>query len=78
MVAVTLQRGGADKPGPVLAQLVRSGQTRRAASLKLRAIDRADPAAGHMFVHLYTHDTPLGVGRTLVVLPASSTLQSGQ
>src|SRR6185437_15394345 len=54
VVAVTLQRGTADKPGPVLAQLVRAGATASHDALRLRARDRDDLESGRLFVHLYT------------------------
>jgi amidase len=68
VVAVTLQRGTADKPGPVLAQLVRAGATASHDALRLRARDRDDLEAGRLFVHLYTQEAPLGVGRAAVHL----------
>jgi Asp-tRNA(Asn)/Glu-tRNA(Gln) amidotransferase A subunit family amidase len=71
VIAVTLQRGTPDKPGAVLAQLVRAGNTSSRDELRLRARDRDDLEAGRLYVHLYTQAAPLGVGRAVVRLPAS-------
>lgn len=64
VVALTLQRGDADKPGPVLVHLLSPGQTTAHATLTLRGRDREDLVAGKVYVHLYTRQSPLGVGRT--------------
>jgi hypothetical protein len=75
VIAVTLQRGTPDKPGPVLAQLVRAGSASSRDALRLRARDRADLEAGRLFVHLYTHDAPLGIGRAAIHLPRTGLQQ---
>jgi len=67
-VALTLQRSEDGKPGPVVALLMRAGQTAGSSDLRLDTRTRADLAAGRLFVHLYTRDHPLGAGR--VVVPA--------
>ncbi len=67
VIAVTLQRGQADRPGPVITQLVATGRTTGSSSLTLRAGDRRDLFAGRLFVQLYTAAAPLGVGRAAVV-----------
>lgn len=67
-VALTLQRSEDGKPGPVLALLLRAGQTTGESELRLSARTRADLTAGRLFVHLYTQALPLGVGR--VALPS--------
>jgi Asp-tRNA(Asn)/Glu-tRNA(Gln) amidotransferase A subunit family amidase len=70
VVALTLQRGDADKPGPVVAHLLTAGRTSASSSLTLRYRDREDLLAGRLFVNLYTRGAPLGVGRA--VLDASA------
>ena len=70
LLALTLQRGTAEKPGAIIANLVLEGQTSSIADLTLGAKDREDLAAGHLFVHLYTRGAPLGVGRAVVQFPA--------
>ena len=69
VVALTLQKGTADQAGPVLAHLVRAGQSTSDAELVLRSQEREALAAGRLFVHLYTRQAPLGAGRSPVVLP---------
>lgn len=71
VVALTLQRGTAEKSGPVLANLLLEGQTAGAGDLLLQSKDRDDLAAGHLFVHLYTRAAPLGAGRSVVQFPAT-------
>jgi amidase len=71
LVALTLQRGTAEKPMGVIANLILSGQTVATADLVLQSKDREDLAAGHLFVHLYTRQSPLGVGRTAVRFPVN-------
>lgn len=71
LVALTLQRGTAEKPGPVVASLVLAGQTAAAADLLLQSKDREDLTAGHLFLHFYTRQSPLGVGRTAVKFPTA-------
>jgi amidase len=66
-VALTLQRSEEGKPGPVLALLLRAGQTTGSSDLRLDTRTRADLAAGRLFVHLYTRDHPLGAGRVVVL-----------
>ena len=69
LLTLTLQRGTAEKPGAIIANLVLEGQTTAVADLTLGAKDREDLAAGHLFVHLYTRGAPLGVGRAMVQFP---------
>jgi Asp-tRNA(Asn)/Glu-tRNA(Gln) amidotransferase A subunit family amidase len=73
VIAVTLQRSIDAGPGPVIARLVPTGRTAAAASLKLRARDRADLQAGRLFVQLYTRTVPLGVGSASLPPPGSGT-----
>jgi Asp-tRNA(Asn)/Glu-tRNA(Gln) amidotransferase A subunit family amidase len=69
VLAATLQRGEADKPGPIVAHLVARGQLMGADTIVLRGRDREDFAAGRLYAHLYTEQWPLGVGRALVKPP---------
>jgi amidase len=73
VVAVTLQRGSPDRPGPILGHLLRQGQGTGTASLQLQHRDRSDLAAGRLFLHLYTRQDPLGAGRARMELPAPDT-----
>ena len=66
VVALTLQRGEADKPGPILVHLLSPGQTKVHATLTLRGRNREDLVGGKVYVHLYTRQSPLGLGRTKV------------
>jgi hypothetical protein len=63
VVALTLQRGEVDKPGPILVHLLPPGQTTSHATLTLRGRNREDLVAGKVYIHLYTRQSPLGVGR---------------
>lgn len=74
VIALTLQRGTAGKPGPVLFQLIPSGLASKSDDLRLRSHDRADLADGKLFVHLYTKDMPLGAGRAAVTLPKTAAI----
>jgi hypothetical protein len=66
VVALTLQRGDADKPGPVVAHLLTAGMASAASSLTLRSRDREDLLAGRLYLSLYTRSAPLGVGRAVI------------
>jgi len=70
VVALTLQRGDADKPGPVVAHLLTAGMSSASSSLTLRSQDREDLVAGRLYMNLYTRSSPLGVGR--IVLDAET------
>lgn len=59
-VALALQRSEDGKPGPVVALLLRAGQSSGESSLHLTPRMRSDLAAGRLFVRLYTRDRPLG------------------
>ncbi len=71
LVALTLQRGAADKPGPILANLVLEGRAAGGDTLLLQSKDREDLAAGRLFLQLYTRAAPLGAGRTALQLPVA-------
>lgn len=70
VVALTLQRGDADRPGPVVAHLLTAGMSSASSSLTLRSRDREDLLAGRLYMNLYTRSSPLGVGR--IVLDANA------
>ncbi|WP_235890410.1 amidase [Sandaracinobacter neustonicus] len=60
-VALTLQRTDEGKPGPIIATLLKPGETKARADLQLDTRARADLAAGRLYVRLYTHAHPLGL-----------------
>jgi amidase len=76
VIAVTLQRGRADTPGPVITQLVAMGRTSGSSRLTLHARDREDLFAGRLFVQLYTVAAPLGLARTAIVPPTDDLVES--
>jgi len=63
ILGLTLQRGTAEAPGGVIANLLIMGQAASVGEIQLRASEREDLAAGKLFVHLYTRAAPLGAGR---------------
>jgi amidase len=64
VIALTLQRGQPDTPGPVVAHLLLAGQTAARSALTLRGPVREDLLANRLFLHLYTHKAPLGLPRS--------------
>ena len=77
VIGMTLQHGTPDKPGPVIWNLLRQGQTVANASIVLRGADRQDLVSGKLFVQLYTTDAPLGMGRRAVRMPTEGLLSRG-
>jgi Asp-tRNA(Asn)/Glu-tRNA(Gln) amidotransferase A subunit family amidase len=69
LIALTLQRSDGAKPGPILSHLLTAGQTNATGSVTLRGRDRESLVAGRLFVHGYTREQPLGIGRAVVKLP---------
>ncbi len=69
VMALTVQRGDGDRPGPIVAHLLARGQTATVATLTLRGRERDDFVAGRLFLHLYTARAPLGAGRVPLRLP---------
>ena len=69
VLALALQRGDGDRPGPIVAHLLARGQATTAATLNLRGRDRDDFVAGRLFLHLYSERVPLGVARVPLRLP---------
>jgi hypothetical protein len=68
VIALTLQRGQPDKPGPVIAHLLLAGQTAAHSTLTLRGPNREDLMANRLFLHLYTLKVPLGLPRSEIRL----------
>lgn len=66
LIALTIQRGLPDQPGPVLEHLRRAGWPSRNATLTLRAPDREALRRGELYVHLYTRQAPLGASRASI------------
>jgi hypothetical protein len=67
MLLVTLQRGDAEHPGPIVAHLMGGGRTGGTGAITLRPRDRGDLDAGRLFVHMYTAKQPLGAGRARLI-----------
>ena len=65
---MTLQRGTADKPGGVVANLLLAGQPAATGDIQLHSKDRNDLALEHLFVRLYTRSAPLGAGQAAIQL----------
>jgi amidase len=63
VVGLTMQRGDAARSGPIVAHLLAPNQITGAGTLVLRGRDREDLAAGRLFLHLYTRQSPLGAAR---------------
>lgn len=73
VIAVAIHRTEGDgRPGPVLALLMREGQTEASGSIDLDAGARQDLAAGRLYVQMYTRQRPLGVERLALVVPANA------
>jgi amidase len=68
LIALTIQRGLPDQPGPVIEHLRRAGWPSAPSRLKLRAQDREALQRGELYVHLYTRQSPLGAGRVAIAL----------
>lgn len=68
VLALTLQRSDGDKPGPIIAHLLAPNQISGAGTLTLRGRDREDLVAGKLYAHFYTRQSPLGAGRTQLVV----------
>jgi len=68
VIALTLQRGRPDTPGPVVAHLLLAGQTAAHSTLTLRGPIREDLLANRLFLHLYTLKAPLGLPRSEIRL----------
>jgi amidase len=64
---VTLQRGKTEHPGPVIAHLSGDSRTSSTGAVTLRPRDRRDLDAGHLFLHVYTAQGPLGAGRAPLI-----------
>lgn len=69
VLAVALHRTDGDRPGPIVAHLLRRGQRTGRGSIALRFRDREDLRNGRMLVRLYTERLPLGTTATRVSFP---------
>ncbi|MDO8678062.1 MAG: amidase family protein [Acidobacteriota bacterium] len=69
VLALTLQRSIADKPGPIIAHILAPNQISGSGTLTMRGRDRDDLVAGTLYLHFYTRQSPLGVARVKLVLP---------
>jgi len=69
VLALTLQRSIADKPGPIIAHILAPNQISGNGTLTMRGRDRDDLVAGTLYLHFYTRQSPLGVGRVKLVVP---------
>jgi amidase len=66
VLGLTIQRSEGDKPGPIVAQLLAPNQIAASGTVTMRGRNREDLVAGRLFVHLYTRQSPLGVGRSVI------------
>lgn len=71
VLALTLQRSEANKPGPIVAHLLVPNQVAGTGTLTLRGRNREDLAGGRLFLHFYTRQSPLGIDRQLIALRTS-------
>jgi Asp-tRNA(Asn)/Glu-tRNA(Gln) amidotransferase A subunit family amidase len=71
VLGLTLQRSNGGKPGPIVAHFLVPNQIAGTGTLTMRGRDREELTAGTLFVHFYTRQSPLGVGRTKVGVPDS-------
>jgi len=69
VLALTLQRSDNDKPGPIVAHVLVPNQIAGSGTLTLRGRDREDLVAGKLYLHFYTRQMPLGVGRVKMAMP---------
>jgi amidase len=60
VLALTIQRSEGDKPGPIVAHLLTPSQITGSGTLIMRGRDREELAAGRLYVHFYTRQSPLG------------------
>jgi hypothetical protein len=68
--AVALDRGAADKAGPIVRRLSGPGVAEATGSFKLTAAQQRDLLAGALFLTLYTSDRPAGDVRAHITVPA--------
>lgn len=68
VVALTLQRSTGGRAGPVIAHFLTRDRAANTSTINLGEEDRNDLLAGKLFIHLYTHDAPLGAGRSNIKL----------
>ena len=68
IIGITLQRSEGDKPGAIVAHLMAPNQGSGAGTVTLRGRNREDLAAGRLYLHLYTRQSPLGIERQRVTV----------
>ncbi|HYB94530.1 MAG TPA: amidase family protein [Vicinamibacterales bacterium] len=68
IIGITLQRSEGDKPGAIVAHLMAPNQGSGAGTATLRGRNREDLAAGRLYLHLYTRQSPLGIERQRVTV----------
>ncbi len=73
VIALTIQRSDGDKPGPVVAHLLAPNQISGSGTLVMRGREREDMAAGRLYVHFYTRQSPLGTGRSRINFSSGNT-----
>ena len=66
VLAMTLQRTDGDRPGAIVAHLLRPNQVTGQGTMTLRGRTREELAAGRLYLHFYTKQAPLGVERQRV------------
>ena len=69
VLALTVQRSIDQKAGPIVAHILAPNQLSGSGTLTMRGRDREDLVAGTLYLHFYTRQAPLGVGRTRLALP---------
>ena len=69
LIALILQRSDGEKPGPIIFHLLKRGDSAGTGSLTVQSIDRENLVAGRLYLHCYTSDQPLGIGRVAIKVP---------
>ena len=69
VLALTVQRSIDQKAGPIVAHILAPNQVSGSGTLTMRGRDREDLVAGKLYLHFYTRQSPLGVGKTRLALP---------
>jgi Asp-tRNA(Asn)/Glu-tRNA(Gln) amidotransferase A subunit family amidase len=69
VLALTVQRSIDEKPGPIVAHILTPNQISGSGTLTMRGRDREDLVAGTLYLHFYTRQSPLGVGRIKLLVP---------
>lgn len=67
VLSLTIQRNDGEKPGPIVSHLLAPNQIASTGTLVLRGRNREDLVGGRLFLHFYTRQAPLGVGRSKII-----------